>query len=371
MLNICSYLIHILKGGQNILPFISEHQNSWDYLKTCGLPIYIYGMGDGALKIMSVMKEKDISVSGIFASDEFVRGHSFEGFKVKKLSEVEAEEDNFVIVLAFAAGYQSLVDKINEISERHTVLAPDVPVIDFDGEFFSLEYCERYERQIMQVYEMLGDDLSRKTFSDIINFKISGKINYLNSCTMPKDEVYEKIITPTESEIYVDLGAYRGDTIEELMSFTKGKYNKIFAVEPDAKNCAKLLKATDKMENVTVLNAAAWSSDTTLTFASKAGRQSSVSKTGKDIPARSVDSILEGKECTIIKMDVEGAEKEAIKGSECTISKFKPKLMISLYHRNEDIFSLPLMIKDINPEYKFFIRHQLYIPAWETNLYCI
>jgi len=70
-------------------------------------------------------------------------------------------------------------------------------------------------------------------------------------------------------------------------------------------------------------------------------------------------------------MDIEGAEYQAIKGAENTIRRHSPKLMISLYHRNEDMFKLPLLIHSINPDYKFFIRHQLYIPAWETNLYCI
>jgi hypothetical protein len=107
-----------------------------------------------------------------------------------------------------------------------------------------------------------------------------------------------------------------------------------------------------------------------LPFAAKAGRQSAISANADTfIPARSVDSILGGKSATLIKMDVEGFEREAIWGASSTISHFSPKLMVSLYHRNQDIFELPLLIRKLNPEYKFYIRHQLYIPAWETNLY--
>ena len=87
------------------------------------------------------------------------------------------------------------------------------------------------------------------------------------------------------------------------------------------------------------------------------------------VAARSVDSILGKKQATIIKMDVEGFEREAIWGSAINISHYAPKMMVSLYHRNEDIFELPLLIKTLNPRYKLYIRHQLYIPAWETNLY--
>lgn len=335
------------------------------------MPIYIYGMGDGAVKIMSVMERHGIVVKGIFASDEFVRGHSFAGFKVKTLSQVESEEEDFIVVLAFAAGYRELYDKIFSIAKRHTVLAPDVPVVDFCGEVFDLEYINANEEKIAKAYSLLCDEKSKQTFSDIINYKISGKIEYLDNCTTPKEEVYTDIIKPKEDEIYVDLGAYKGDTIEEFLSFSGGKYKEIFALEPDFKNCSKLIKSVEGMKNVTVINAAAWEKDTTLFFAAKAGRQSSVSKSGKETPARSVDSVLDGKPCTVLKMDVEGAEKEALTGAAATIKNYKPKLMVSLYHRNEDIFSLPILINSINPEYKFYLRHQLYLPAWETNLYCI
>ena len=111
------------------------------------------------------------------------------------------------------------------------------------------------------------------------------------------------------------------------------------------------------LHNCHILNAAAWEKDLVLTFANRAGRHSSLSERGREVAARSVDSILDGKPCTVIKMDVEGAEREALLGSSRTIEKYKPRLMISLYHRNEDIFSLPLLIKKLNPDYKIYLRH--------------
>jgi HSP90 family molecular chaperone len=68
---------------------------------------------------------------------------------------------------------------------------------------------------------------------------------------------------------------------------------------------------------------------------------------------------------------VEGFEREAIWGASRTILRHAPKLAIAVYHRNEDIFELPLLIKHLRPDYKLYIRHRLYIPAWETNLYAV
>lgn len=351
-----------------MLAFITEKQSSWDRLKAEKRPIFIYGMGDGALKIMSVFRQKGITLSGIFASDDFVRGHSFEGYHVHKLSEIEEMIEDFVVVLAFAAGYQEIVDKIYDIASKHTLYVPDVPVTGRG--LFTYEYCLEHAEEIEQVYNTLADDYSRKVYASIINFKISGKIEYLAAVTTPKSEIYKKIIKPGYGEVYVDLGAYNGDTIRELMEFTHGKYLAVYALEPDRKNFKKLAKFVDGMRHIYAYNAAAWCIDTELPFAAKAGRQSAITANADNkVAARSVDSILDGRAATLIKMDVEGFEREAIWGASVTISHHSPKLMVSLYHRNEDIFELPLLIKKLNPSYKLYIRHQLYIPAWETNLY--
>ena len=351
-----------------MLSFITEKQSCWDRLKAEKRPIFIYGMGDGALKIMSVFRKREIAVAGIFASDDFVRGHSFEGYHVHKLAEVEEAVDDFVVVLAFAAGYQEIVDRIHSIASAHTLYVPDVPVIG-QG-LFTYEYCVENAEKIQQVYDSLADDYSRKVYANIINFKISGKIEYLSAVTSTKAEIYKKIIRPGLSETYVDLGAYNGDTIKELLEFTYGKYASIYAFEPDRKNFRKLAKFVDGMSHVYAYNAAAWCIDCELPFASKAGRQSAITAESDNwIQALSVDTILGKKPATLIKMDVEGFEREAIWGAALNIAHYAPKLMIALYHRNEDIFELPLLVKKLNPSYKLYIRHQLYIPAWETNLY--
>ena len=72
-----------------------------------------------------------------------------------------------------------------------------------------------------------------------------------------------------------------------------------------------------------------------------------------------------------IKYDVEGSEKEALEGSRKTIETYAPKLLVSLYHRSEDIFTLPLMIQKMNPAYRFYVRKLRYVPAWDLNLYAL
>lgn len=350
-----------------MLDFITEKKDCWDRLRETDLPVFIYGMGDGALKILDVFSRYGIPVSGFFASDEFVRGHTFQGHLVHSLSQIESLIDDFIIVLAFAAGYRSLYDRINEIASRHTLLAPDVPVAG--GGLFTYGYCLENAEKIQAVYDMLADDISRKTFADVINFRISGKINYLNDCTSPREEIYEKLIPLSDNEVFADLGAYKGDTAEEFIAACGGRFGHIYAFEPNPKNFRKLQKNFPESERITLFNAAAGSSSGVIEISANEGRMSHISGQGKtvEIPVMKIDDAVP-EQITLLKLDVEGAEREALSGAEKQISG-GAKIICSLYHRNEDIFEIPLMIRKIAPEKNFYIRHDLYIPAWETNLY--
>ena len=68
-------------------------------------------------------------------------------------------------------------------------------------------------------------------------------------------------------------------------------------------------------------------------------------------------------------MDIEGAESKALDGASETIKKYHPKLYVCAYHRNEDFFELVKKIHSLNADYRIYMRHHPYIPAWETNLY--
>lgn len=351
-----------------MLEYFNE-ENSWDILKNSPQPIAVYGMGDGSEKIINTLKSFGRDVDEIFASDEFVRGHSFLGRKVLKYSEVCDKYDNFTVVLGFAVHDEKMLSRIKEINKCHTVIAPDVPVAG--SGLFTWDFVEEHEEDFDFIYQNLADERSKKVFSDIVKFKISGKVDYLYSAVDDKGEVYSDILRLNDHETIIDLGAYDGDTVREFLSHTDGKYEHIIAVEPDEKNFKKLNKNTAGMENITLLNIGAWSKKDNLIFAKKAGRNSKLTSEGVLIPVDSVDNICADKDITMIKMDIEGSELQALEGAKETIKRCSPKLYICAYHRNEDMFALPKKVLDIDPDYKIYFRHSPYIPAWESNFYCV
>ena len=340
-----------------------KEENVWDFLKKDGKPVMIYGMGNGAEKIISTLNTYQITVSEIFASDEFVRGHSFLGYKVLKYSEVCEKYDDFNVVLAFATHLENVIENIKKINSEHKVFAPDVPVAG--GGLFTREYVKEHNDDFDFVYEHLADEKSKKDYIDILNFKVSGKVDYLLNSFSDKESIYRNILRLNDSESIVDLGAYDGDTIREFTAYTKGKYNKIIALEPDAKSYKKLIKNTAEMKNLETYNMGAWNEKDTLIFAKEQSRNSHISASGVPVKVTDIDSLID---CpvTMIKMDIEGSEMKALDGAKRIIKTYLPKLYVCAYHRNEDLFALGKKILSLNDKYMLYFRHSVYLHGKAT-----
>lgn len=338
-------------------------------LKSSDEPIFIYGMGDGCLKVLKIFDEYSIPCAGIFASDEFVRDKVFMGHKIRRLSEIEEMVERFTVVLAFGAGYRSLMDKIDDIAKHHRLIVPDMPVIG-DG-LFTKDYLKSNFDKLNRVYELLADEQSRYCYEKLIEFKITGDIKCLKDCETSPDEVFESVLAVNENEIYADLGAYTGDTVLQLLEYTKGSYDKIYAIEPNARNSRKLRENTSALDNITVIQAAAGDKDGKITVSKGGGRMIHRSDSGIEIDSVRLDTVLDGKPCTYIKYDVEGSESDAINGSYKTITEYAPKLCAAIYHRTQDIFDIPLRIHSLRPDYSLYVRHFPYYPAWDTNVYAV
>ena len=349
---------------------IPNEPDIWQRLKEETQPIIIYGTGNGADKILDELLRIDVTVQGFMASDDFVRGQHFRGYSVKKLSDLEKEYGSLLILIAFGTQRPEVMDNIVRIAERHTVLCPDVPV--YGEKIFHKSYVLQHKDELKRVYDLLSDELSRQTFQNVIRFRLSGELSTLTSVYSPKEEVFQNILHLTDDEYYLDLGAYRGDTIDEFLTHTNDQYRGITALEPDAKTYQKLKLHVSSMPCVQTFKMGIWSENTDLPFDASLGRGSSMSAKGSTcLPVTTIDTLFAKRNVSYLKMDVEGAESEAITGGKMVIARDRPKLNIALYHRTEDIFHLPLLLHSIQPSYRFYIRQHPHIPDWDLNLYAI
>ena len=347
------------------------------HLKSSLKTIVMYGMGNGADKILAVCEKNGIEVADFFASDGFVRGHSFHGKRVLSYSEIKEKygAENIIVLLSFGSSLPDVLELFRAVDSECELYAPDVPVCAYD--IFNYEFFLKNREKIDKVYSLLADEESKRIYENILLYKLSGKISYLFAAESNKEETFSLLGAKSFSSA-ADLGAYNGDTARELLSFCPD-INKIYALEPDKRNFRKLSEFCASFEGSAELipvNAAAWGEDTTLTFGGEGNRNSGIfapSKTAKsvEVAARSLDSVLGGESVDYVKYDVEGAEREAIEGSRKTILSHRPALLISAYHKSEDIFALPLQIHALRPDYKLYYRRYPYVPAWDINLICI
>ena len=237
-----------------------------------------------------------------------------------------------------------------------------------DEKRFFLEHTQ----ELKDVYDSFEDDRSRFVFENIIKYRVTSDWACLKK-SMGKDNLKTQYLVPelqfSEHEIIVDCGAFTGDTAKVFYRNIPGC--RVIALEPDEKNFESLRKL--KLEGLKPVKAGAWSEDTTLAFSNMGGGTSRgrIATLGSTtIEVKALDHISECQSATFIKMDIEGAELEALKGAENIIKEQRPKLAICLYHRPQDFFEIPLYIKNLHPSYKFFIHHHSCCNS-ETVLYAV
>lgn len=337
----------------------------WSYLKTAQKPIVLYGMGNGADKIINTLDYFGIKFQGVFASDGFVRNKLFHGHKICSYSKLKEKFGDMIVLLCFGSSLPAVIENIKKIASEQELYAPEVPVIG-DG-LFTKEYLVAQSKEFDFVRSKLADEISVKTFDNMLKYKLSGKIQYLLDCEVSPDEPYNSFLK-LQSENFIDLGAYNGDTVADFISHCPD-YRQITAVEPDKKTFKKLKINTQNISNITLINACVSDKCGMLPFGSRGGRNSSLSQDGDMLKSITVDSLET--DASFIKMDVEGEEVGAILGAKETILKNKPKMLISAYHRTNDFIKIPQAVLDIRNDYKIYMRHFKYLPDWDTNFYFI
>lgn len=352
-----------------MLESLLKQPSSWEFLQNTDKPIILYGTGNGADMVLDELDMLSVKLTAVAASDGFVRKRAFRGFEVISITDAVKLYPDAVIALGFATCIPEVMTNIKELAKIHKVIMPVVPV--FGDTFFNREYIEKHISELEYSRSFLYDEESKRVFDSMVYFQFSGKLEYLFSAESSRAEALTSILKLSDKEYMLDLGAYRGDTIQELRELTGG-YSCITALEPDKKSFQKLLDYTQNMPNITALPYAVWSEKKTLTFSGGGGRQSTLKSDGNyKVSATDIDSLTEGLTVTYLKADVEGVEKEMLMGMTKLLAEQKPKLSIACYHRTEDLCTLIPQIHKANPQYKIHLRHHPYIPFWDTNLYCI
>lgn len=342
------------------------------------MPVWIFGAGPFGRDLCEILKQENFDVHGFIETkpkQSFVSGltviswDSLTTDQKKGQLAIGIYNRSTPLIglkdIAFAAGFLDIYmpwdlysQFENQLGWRYWLSA---------SSFYSknIEFIER-------TYNLLEDEISKDTLLNICEFRMGLNNDYANF--NHKDSQYFNDLTlkffDGEKVDYVDGGAYNGDTFLELANLREIRSAYLF--EPDPDNYKKLTQSLADFPNSAQCIPLALSDQyQMLSFSAGNGEGGAITEFGTvHIAAVGLDQILGNVGINFIKFDVEGGEIKAINGSRNIIKKSKPILAISLYHKPQDLWEIPLLINEIYSGYKFYIR-QHFFNSFDSVLYCI
>jgi FkbM family methyltransferase len=232
---------------------------------------------------------------------------------------------------------------------------------------------KKHGEQLLETYSLLEDEESKETFRSIVASRYFNDNGYL------RISKYREYMHPfakvSAGDVVVDAGAYVGK-VTRTFANACGSDGTVYSFEPDPDNHAELISRTRDLPQVVPVPSGIWSETKTLFFDNTSGTTAghAISEAGQiAVPVTSMDEFFshEGRRPpTVIKFDIEGAEAEGLAGGENIITEYKPRLMISAYHKPADLWELIFQIRAMRPDYKFYLGHHNFYHT-ETDIYAV
>lgn len=332
------------KGGHN--PVISA-------LLKNDRPLVLFGAGATGKAVLESCRSLGINVTCFCDNNPAKEGTKHAGLDVISYKTLKEQyPDCNIIITIGTTDFKDVNNKLNN-DAFNRIFPFAVLLFDFwDGRNYIYENLNSFEK----LYDLLEDELSKQVLIARLNYIIDSNSAELEKLQTPDEYFDASIFSFTENEYFIDAGSLDGQTALEFAKRVP-KYNRIVCFEPDERNYCKTLKNLASLTRTEVYPVGLWSAEETLRFESNGGN-SSITQSGEhSIEVKPLDKLLSGQPVTFIKMDIEGAEVEAVSGAADIIRSQKPKLAICVYHSKEHIIKIPFLLKKLVPEYKIYLRH--------------
>ena len=331
--------------------------------------IFLFGTGMNGILAFEALKD-DYEVDGFLDNNPKLWGSFVEGIQIFSPDEILNKENSIVIITTATRNYETIKIQLDEIGASYMT-------------WLEYQLLINHEKFRYVYEELLCDLFSKETYLKLVLANITGKQEYRNQVYCENQYfALPDFNIPLRDEIFIDCGAYVGDTIESYIKTRLGYIGKIIAFEPNERVFSALEIRKKRLIKEWALE------DSDILIEKKAigfGRSKGtmITETDGNTAARvseegvhkieivSLDEyLLETKqEPLFVKVDVEGYEKKLLYGAEQLIKERKPLIAISIYHKVEDFYEIPMLIKEWNPSYKMAIRSHLPNDT-DTILYC-
>lgn len=345
-----------------------------DFLNTLpdirGRRIYVWGTGNTTeLYQEGFARIPDFRIEAYIDNNPARQGKIMFGAPVLAPADVPRSDDMMILVCTGQPAAWAGISK--------QISGMGLPFCFIDAGIFGL-----YRDEILTVFDALDDDRSRAVYLNVLMTRAA--------CQYPSEDIVcgnqyfalPAFARTNSAETYLDCGAFVGDTIEQYLWSHEGVFGKIIGFEPDAANFAAMQYRTERLKHE-------WNiPDSKLElYPCAVGREDETALLVQNTVNNGLGSKLtaaggaaEGVSCRIaalapfirenclIKADIESYEYQTLQGASDAIAAYKPKAAVCIYHNAVDIFSVPLLLHTLNPDYRLAVRQHGHMLA-DTVLY--
>ncbi|MGI6245360.1 MAG: FkbM family methyltransferase [Pseudochelatococcus sp.] len=330
--------------------------------------VVLYGAGFAMPAILRKLESYGFLILAVCDSDTRKHGRKFrDTYPVMSFEAARRDFPHARFVISSPDYFAEIYSFLRESLDERNLCDVDLECAHYfeKGEFN--EFFTSELPRLRKIHESLEDEESKETYFKIIKAHMSGRREDFEDAFTGNDDWYlfQSLLKPTAETVYVDCGAYDGDTLKLFLKAADEGYHKIFAFEPDPA-MQRSLNAVSDSENgkIRIIPKGVSNSDGTLSFRTNGVYSNIVGADAADeedlisIPVTKLDSLLLNEDVSIVKMDIEGGEYEALQGAAQLIQKFRPKLAICLYHKVEDFVRIAELLLNLVPDYKLRLKHQ-------------
>jgi len=335
--------------------------------------VYLYGAGYLCQYYVRYLQTNGVRIEKILDQEKCGEYKGIPICRYDEFLQETPESEKCRIFIATARYAKEVRILLEKMFPSHNIFFVEY-AFQFEFNDFSLDeyrqYLDNHWHELLTLDESLADELSKQTLDGILREHVSGNPAYIVNVMSPNLGFPDGVMKFGKNEVFVELGANNGDTFKAFMNKCPN-YCSAWLFEPE--ECYQQSLVTIQQEQkkngkgVHIIPKGAWNKEERVSFLST----SEVTGTVIERPLEGVVTQIEmttidktvSEGVTFIKMDIEGAELQALQGATHQIKTNRPKLAVCVYHKCVDLLEIWKFLKSLIPDYKFYLR--AHTPLWD------
>ena len=366
---------------------LERERTAFDVLAgPCAEQLVLFGAGNLGRRTLAGLRRVGLEPLAFADNNEALWGRAVDGVQVLSLPEAVERfgaRAAFVVTIWRGEGHTHMGEWVRHLETLGCPRAIPFAFLYWKyPDTFLPHYSMGLPHQVLEArddvlaaFRLQADEASRLEFLAQIRWRLLADFDGLPYPVAHEIYFPADLFALGPDETFVDFGAYNGDTIRAFLVQCGGAFSSIDAFEPDPSNFRDLEAfraslAPSAAGRIRLHQAATLQRTGTVRFDAQGTDASHVGSGGLEVACLALDQVLEGRRPTFVKMDIEGAELEALEGASATLRAFQPVLAVCAYHKPDHVWKVPLLIHALAPGYRFHLRPHL-MESWDLVCYAV